>query len=236
MLGGVFISYDTYILNPTLYINSVLVHLLPGLALAARHHLRCGRRLLPLTTAGIFGGGGGASAGCAADHEPLEPLPGGTWDHALWLLLVPLAFYAAWQVIYWLVVQVAFRRFILQHNYDTSYSELGRRAAKSKHWANGFVRRGPPARRVLAYGLLQAAFTAVALLAAALTYTSPAAAAAWQLLKFGFPLFHGAAFACEKAPRHAFVKGLDRWRAAQQQQLLLTLLQSAAAADASSDR
>jgi hypothetical protein len=90
------------------------MHLLPGLAtFAHRYHtppqlrgwrglLGCGR-----AAAGALAGRGGAAAACglgpgggaAPALPPPEPL-------LAWLVAAPLAFYLAWQLFYFLVVQV----------------------------------------------------------------------------------------------------------------------------------
>lgn len=49
--------------------------------------------------------------------------------------------------------QVACRSFILQHGYDTSYTTLARRAAKTNNFWNRLVRRGSVGRRVFLYGM-----------------------------------------------------------------------------------
>lgn len=80
-------------------------------------------------------------------------------DAATWLLAAPLAFYAAWQAAYFLLVQVLVRRHIIGRRLDTSYRCLTRRAARADNvWAR-LVLRGGTARRLAAYGLLQLAFT-----------------------------------------------------------------------------
>jgi hypothetical protein len=115
---------------------SVLIHLLPGLAMAAHHHLP------PHTAA-----------------PGLPRAPSGTWDCGVWLLAAPLAFYMAWQAAYYFAVQVLARRYICQHKLDTSYRCLTRRAQRANNvWAR-IVLRGSTQRRIVFYGLLQLAFT-----------------------------------------------------------------------------
>lgn len=116
----------------------MLVHLLPGLAMAAHRHVQHGQ-----------------PAGSAPATAPaLEGRAA-----ALWLLAAPLAFYAAWQAAYFLLVQVLARGHIVRRRLDTSYRCLTRRAARADNvWAR-LVLRGGVARRLVAYGLLQLAFT-----------------------------------------------------------------------------
>ncbi|EFJ47524.1 hypothetical protein VOLCADRAFT_105085 [Volvox carteri f. nagariensis] len=112
----------------------------------------------------------------------------------------PLAFYLAWQLIYFLLVQVAFRRVILSGGYDTSYRALARRAQRANSPLNSLVRRGSVARRLFMYGLLQFLFTLVTQALAVTTYHSFVAATAWQVVKFVVPLYLGACHQCQRLP------------------------------------
>jgi hypothetical protein len=73
------------------------------------------------------------------------------------------------------------RRFILARGYDTSYTTLARRAAKTNNVWNRLVRRGSVARRVAVYGALQFAFTLICTLGFLPTYFSYWAAMAFQV-------------------------------------------------------
>jgi hypothetical protein len=148
-------------------------------------------------------------------HPPQVPQP-----LVVWLVLAPLGFYVAWQVAYFLVVQVACRGLILRGGYDTSYRCLARRAAKNNNVWNRMVRKGPPLRRCLAYGGLQLAFTvlSVVLLAAPAYWLGPRVGALVQVAKVAVPLWYGARYQCEfGAPKKAFDAGV-RWARAQQQE------------------
>ncbi|KAL4442073.1 hypothetical protein ABPG77_011334 [Micractinium sp. CCAP 211/92] len=149
---------------------SVLVHLLPGLAMAAHRHVQHGQ-----------------SAGSASAAAPaLEGRAA-----VLWLLAAPLAFYAAWQAAYFLLVQVLARGHIVRRRLDTSYRCLTRRAARADNvWAR-LVLCGGVARRLVAYGLLQLAFTVCTLLLFLPTYFSPRLACLWQAAKFLVPVWYG---------------------------------------------
>jgi hypothetical protein len=162
---------------------SVLIHLLPGLAMYAHRHLPrltswaqlagCAPRLGAAATALQF-------AGCVADAAPAPLAPALPLDRpALWLLAAPMAFFAAWQALYFLVVQVACGPLIRRRRLDTSYRCLARRAARADNALARLVLRGSTARRLALYAALQAAFTVAALLAAAPTYYSWHAAFVW---------------------------------------------------------
>jgi hypothetical protein len=58
-------------------------------------------------------------------------------------------------------VQVLLRGFIIRHGYETSYTCLARRAAKTNNVWNRLVRRGSITRRICMYGALQLAFTVI---------------------------------------------------------------------------
>jgi hypothetical protein len=58
-------------------------------------------------------------------------------------------------------VQVLLRRFIIRNGYETSYTCLARRAAKTNNVWNRLVRRGSITRRICMYGALQLAFTII---------------------------------------------------------------------------
>lgn len=175
---------------------SVMLHLLPGLAMYALHHH-------PAQSSGsVTPHGALASPGWLAGWQPGVALGSvglqGWWPAALWLLLVPLAFYMAWQFVYWLVVQVMCGGLIKRCNLDTSYKCLARRARRANNIWSRLVLRGSRARRLFWYGLLQFAFTAITLLVFVPTYYSAHLALAWQVCKFVFPLYHGAVYTCNR--------------------------------------
>lgn len=58
-------------------------------------------------------------------------------------------------------VQVLLRGFIVRNGYETSYTCLARRAAKTNNVWNRLVRRGSITRRICMYGALQLAFTII---------------------------------------------------------------------------
>jgi hypothetical protein len=60
-----------------------------------------------------------------------------------------------------LLPQVLFRSFILRRGYETSYTCLARRAAKTNNVWNRLVRKGSIMRRCAMYGALQLAFTVI---------------------------------------------------------------------------
>ncbi|KAG2447500.1 hypothetical protein HYH02_007426 [Chlamydomonas schloesseri] len=137
------------------------------------------------------------AAVCYAAPLPPTACPSPAW---LWLAAAPLLSYLAWQLAYFVIVQVCCRRLILARGYDTSYRSLARRAQRSGSVLNRIVRRGGIARRLFMYGLLQFLFTLATLGLAVATYYSFEAAAAWQLVKFLLPLYLGAVHVSERAP------------------------------------
>lgn len=147
------------------------MHLMPGLAMFAHRHF---------TPTGLRGWRGAASAAAAlargqapyVGSVPPLPPPASPAHLAASLIAAPLAFYLAWQALYFVVVQLLCRRLIVQHGYETSYSCLARRAAKTNNFWNRLVRRGSVARRLAMYGLLQLAYTLLTLLVFLPTYLS----------------------------------------------------------------
>lgn len=109
--GALVVWQCAWVFSSSDHTLSVLIHLLPGLAMYAQHHLpRLGslgqlRTCMPHLTAA-------ATAlelnSCIAAAVPARSPPAGPPEHpAVWLLAAPLAFYAAWQLVYFLVVQVS---------------------------------------------------------------------------------------------------------------------------------
>ena len=76
---------------------SVLIHLPPGLALHCEHHLT----------------NGGEDRSNSLSHWS-------AWDILLWHFAIPTVMYLAWQLAYFMIVQVAFERLIRQKRYGTS--------------------------------------------------------------------------------------------------------------------
>ena len=78
-------------------------------------------------------------------------------------------------------LQMLMRGYILRHGYETSYTCLARRAAKSNNIWNRLVRRGSITRRICMYGLLQLAFTVICCTLFLPTYFSFWAALVYQV-------------------------------------------------------
>lgn len=122
-------------------LRSTLMHLLPGLAMFAHQHF-----------------GPGTETWAARLQRP-APAPALSWLKrsdlpALlgWRVAAPLLFYAAWQLHYWLVVQVGFARHIQARGHDTSFRCLSRRAKRAGNLLAAMVLHGSVARRVVVYG------------------------------------------------------------------------------------
>lgn len=81
------------------------------------------------------------------------------------------------------------RRFILAHGYETSYTCLARRAAKTNNVWNRLVRRGSIGRRICVYGGLQLAFTLISCSVFLPTYFSYGLAVALQVGGTGIHFF-----------------------------------------------
>jgi hypothetical protein len=192
---------------------SVLMHLLPGLALFAhRYHTPPGLRgwrsisqYLPQLLRG--------SVTPTGQVPQLPPL-----THCLlWLIVAPLLFYITWQLVYFVIVQVLCCSFIKQNGYDTSYTCLARRAAKTNNIWNRLVRRGSITRRILMYGLLQLVFTITCIMVFLPTYFSYQLAFVYQVVKVVFPVYYGSRYQMTKVPQQVFLKGMEVYHAVQRQ-------------------
>jgi hypothetical protein len=159
---------------------SVWLHTLPGLALFARKwHGDGPAATTPTLTATLTDG-----------------------------FFLPLAFYAAWQLAYFLFVHLLCGRFIVAHRYDTSYRALARRVAAVDNVWNRLVRRGSVPRRLAMYGALQAAFSAAWLVVALAVTSYYPLHLAWQAAKTAVPLWFGALHTFDRAPRRAAARVL----------------------------
>jgi hypothetical protein len=84
------------------FVRSVLIHALPGMALLA--HRYC--PVPPTVLASINRFSPAAATWAGARTSVLEGSRAATESGLWWTAAAPLAFYAAWQLVYWLVVQV----------------------------------------------------------------------------------------------------------------------------------
>lgn len=181
--------------------TSVLLHLLPGLALYARTHHP------PPVDAPEFLKTLLASPGAVAARAATTP----PTFASLWL--APFAVYVVWQVAYGLILQASpLRDYILARKLDTSYRTLARRAAGAKNvWARicrGSDGTAPPLRKVMGYGFLQVLFTAFTLGVAAPAHATHATTVVWQAAKFAVPLYFGARVAGDRGPKRGVTRML----------------------------
>eukprot|EP01024_Parvocaulis_polyphysoides_P022250 TRINITY_DN20640_c0_g1_i5.p2 TRINITY_DN20640_c0_g1~~TRINITY_DN20640_c0_g1_i5.p2 ORF type:complete len:282 (-),score=30.67 TRINITY_DN20640_c0_g1_i5:887-1732(-) len=198
---------------------SVLIHLLPGLAMFAQRYFDAPRglgeiyssmRCIVLTAIKVRKPDDLYTIlQCNHSFKSDANIIPYKQENYMWYFVAPIVFYAAWQFIYWLLVQVFFRDLILRKGYDTSYNTLARRAAKTNNFWNRFVRRGSLARRVALYGVLQLVFTLVMFLFFIPIYKSFALGLLWQIIKVVVPLFYGSRYQCERLPKFLLTKALQ---------------------------
>eukprot|EP01025_Chloroclados_australasicus_P068792 TRINITY_DN958_c0_g1_i3.p2 TRINITY_DN958_c0_g1~~TRINITY_DN958_c0_g1_i3.p2 ORF type:complete len:486 (+),score=50.96 TRINITY_DN958_c0_g1_i3:89-1459(+) len=198
---------------------SVLIHLLPGLAMFAQRYFDAPRGLgeiyesmkcIAVSSIKVRNPEDLYSIlQCNRSIQADSPYTPYTQDTLLWYFIAPMVFYIVWQFIYWLIVQVIFRDLILRKGYDTSYSALARRAAKSNSFWNRFVRRGSLARRVALYGALQLVFMLVMFVGFIPVYKSFALGLLWQIIKVVVPLYYGSRYQCERLPKYLLTKALQ---------------------------
>mmetsp|Transcript_15772 Transcript_15772/g.34192 ORF Transcript_15772/g.34192 Transcript_15772/m.34192 type:complete len:448 (-) Transcript_15772:325-1668(-) len=195
--GAIIVWRCSWVFGFADHMVSVLIHLLPGLAVLSHMHFRkpgCEGELIALP--------------CKA--SPLEVQSQVEVSRWVWGVGAPLAVYIVWQAVYFLIVQVLFcKRIETDKQLDTSYRMLSRRAARSDSWANRLVRQGRPARRIFMYGLLQAVYTVITTLFAAALYDFVWASIAYQNLQAIVATWNGAEYVYDMQPRMMEKK----WRA-----------------------
>ena len=81
--------------------RSVLIHCLPGMALLAHRHCP----VPPATLAVVERWSPAVAAWAGARTVAVEVSGSATEGRLLWTAAAPMAFYAAWQLVYWLIVQ-----------------------------------------------------------------------------------------------------------------------------------
>ena len=220
------------------HLISTLVHVLPGAALFAKE-------MIMTTTGGEAKQRSSSSPSFFGKRQAAGPAPR-PQNSLLWSLqhqfLTPLLFYLAWQLLYFVVVQVLFRASILKGRHDTSYRCLARRAARADNFWNSVVRGRQPcevtpggqkpngsscevderlglmpgttaARRCLSYGGVQLVFTVSTLAAAAFVTRNRKLWSLWQVLKFAAPLWYGVE-AMGKGRKKAAERRVERAHAA----------------------
>lgn len=120
-LAGALLAWQCpWVFSSAEHATSVLMHLLPGLAMYGFRYF---------TPTGLRGWRAAAASTAAAARgqaPTLGGVPPPASPHAAWLVGAPLAFYVAWQALYFAVVQLLCRRLILARGYETSYSCLAR--------------------------------------------------------------------------------------------------------------
>ena len=207
-----------WVLSSKEHTISVLIHLLPGLAMYSHHHLprlsswhqlkECLPLLQSPTSAMHF-------SSCVSLEAPLAESLSKHWISTtlVWLIAAPMAFYVMWQFIYWLVVQVCCRGIIKRGNLDTSFKCLARRALRSDSILAEIVLKGSPQRQIFMYGFLQALFTLGTLAVFVPTYYSWHIALLWQVFKFLLPMYYGARHFCHRLIQAAISEGIRNRRA-----------------------
>eukprot|EP00798_Chlamydomonas_sp_ICE-L_P030447 gene30447-35457_t len=204
----------SWVMDSASHSISVLMHLLPGLAMFAHRWLAPGVSLesgLSWLWAALTWdptkGGLGQELNSSSAHDNFLQVEG-FQASLIWLLGAPLAVYCLWQALYGITVQLVFRRFILSRGYTTSYSSLASKAAKANSFLNNFVRRGSSARRVCIFGLFQLAFTLLTFVIGFAAYRYFHLALLWTAVKIVVPLYYGSKYTKGKVPADAFKKGV----------------------------
>lgn len=178
---------------------SFLLHFLPGLAMFTHRY---------------YGDYGLAEGGCMHALYPQGPCkpvvpktprhanPNAQWSPSLWLFVAPLLFYCAWQLLYFLVVQVLLRETIKKDKeLDTSYRHLSKRARKANNFLHRLVNRGSTRRRLFLYGMIQLAYTVLTMGLAMFMFGSYHLTAAWQIVKLTWGMWQGSKYQVDVLPK-----------------------------------
>lgn len=204
LAGALIVWQSSWVFSSASHSISVLIHLLPGLAVWAHRHFPAPLEV-HAAAAKAAHTVGWTSFGAPAVQQPKQQAP--SW---LLMLAAPLMFYAVWQALYWVIVQVLLGSYIKSHGFHTSYSSLAQRAKKANNIWSRLVLQGRPARRVCLFGLLQLVFTLGCLCLVIPVYKSFTLSLIWQFLKVVFPIWHGARYQCEKKTKHALQRVLKQ--------------------------
>jgi hypothetical protein len=206
---------NAWVMSSQEHYISVLVHLLPGLAMYAHRHLprlsswsqiaECAPLFKHASTALDF-----TSCVLLQAPQPAELTMSKHWvtTTCVWLVLVPMVFYMAWQLLYWFMVQIVFKEYIRKTDCDTSFKCLARRAVRSNSTIGRIVLAGSVNRRVFMFGFFQSLYTFGTLLIFSPTYFSWHLALVYQTAKFIFPLYFGAKHVCSNLIMRAISEGI----------------------------
>jgi hypothetical protein len=195
---------------------SVLIHLLPGLALFAWMHLPraewmqiklCSQLLKTPETALQFGTCATLSSTPFEEEHEESSMRGSL----VWLVLLPMSFYVIWQLFYYIAVEVVMKNVIRKDDYDTSFKCLRRRERRKDHsiWNTlVFNQSWSSKRQVLAYGIFQFFFTLGSLCVFVPTYFVWSLGFLWQVAKFVIPIMNGATYTYSRMIDRAISDGV----------------------------
>ncbi|CAG9460823.1 unnamed protein product [Pedinophyceae sp. YPF-701] len=200
--GAIIVWQTSWVFSSMEHFVSVGVHLLPGLALAC-NRLASGPRgvegLVKLSKDVLAG---------TPWNEAVRMHPRMTVEQSTipfggqavwWLFGAPLVFYCTWQLAYYILVQhVLIGKFMRDPELMTSFKWL------TKKTGNPFVklinRQRTTHGRVVAFGLLQLAYTVLSFLFALPLYYHPRALLVWQAVKAAAALWYGSIYQCRTIP------------------------------------
>lgn len=198
---------NAWVMSSQEHTISVLIHLLPGLAMFAHRHMPrlshwgqledCAPLLQHSKTALEF-------PACVSMQARLMPqhvhAVAGNWVSmtCIWLIGMPLLFYSIWQCVYWILVQVVLRRYIQRNHLDTSFKCLARRERRKQSIWSRMIFAGSTRDQIVKFGVFQMLFTLVTLLLFIPTYFSWHVAFLYQTAKFMIPTYFGARHMCTR--------------------------------------
>lgn len=203
---------NAWVMSSQEHTISVLIHLLPGLAMFSHRHMprlsnwgqieSCAPLLQHSKTALQF-------PACVSLQAPESSHIQHTGDTVLVSLLgMPLAFYLIWQAFYWFVVEVLFREYIRRNHLDTSFKCLARRERRKNSILSRWILSGSTNAQILKFGLFQTLFTLGTLILCIPTYFSWHVAFIYQTAKFMIPTYFGAKHMCTRLIDKAISEGI----------------------------
>ena len=204
---------NAWVMSSQEHTISVLIHLLPGLAMFSHRHMpRLSSWSQIETCAPLFQHAKTALQfpACVSMQAPESSQmlhnPGNTI--LVSLIGLPLVFYLIWQTIYWFVVQVLLKSYIQKNHLDTSFKCLARRERRKNSIWSRLVLSGSTNAQILKFGIFQTLFTLGTLILFIPTYFSWHVAFLYQTAKFLIPTYFGARHMCTRLIDKAISEGI----------------------------
>lgn len=204
---------NAWVMSSQEHTISVLIHLLPGLAMFSHRHMpRLSSWSQIETCAPLFQHSKTVlqfPACVSSMHVSPESSQLVHWDILLVSLIgMPLVFYLIWQAIYWILVQVLLEGYIRRNHLDTSFKCLARRGRRKNSMLSRLILSGSANAQIVKFGIFQTLFTLGTLFLFIPTYFSWHLAFLYQAVKFMIPTYFGARHMCTRLIDKAISEGI----------------------------